>query len=527
MSEINKLTVNGKTYDLADAALRQQLDAVVKATGGFPRLYDFQSEAKIAAYLKVNGTSVANAYYKCTDFLPVKTGERIRYKLMMGAAVAMICFYTSPGKEGFVSCVAGTGKVEEGVYVAPGDGWIVACTENYQSSVPGYLYSDVVPDLITALQAAQQEKINGDLAEQSRKIDDVKAGIFSLYSDGNINAYLGNEGLPTANAFYKTTQPIYVKAGITVRYKLKHDAKTPVIALYSDPTPTNSNMIDAVLGNGGVLEGEYTTPSEGFIRFCENASHTGGYVCFTDTVPDNVRRYVENRGLGSNILCLGDSIFGNDGQIVEYLSELTGTKVVRGAIGGTQVSVRPYNSDPFRYLDGQNLVQALVSGNWTDQDSAVASLQGTYTWLPERIATLKELDMSSVDLVIMNWGTNDYTGGRATEEICAAYGSVIDALQSAYPQLRILITTPIWRYWSDTENSDNKIYNGDTLKQIAKAIENLAKDKRISVLNAYENMPLSYNTAATYFDENDKTHLNAKGNMLYAHLLNGKIRSLY
>lgn len=96
--------------------------------------------------------------------------------------------------------------------------------------------------------------------------------------------------------------------------------------------------------------------------------------------------------------------------------------------------------------------------------------------------------------------------------------------------MRILITTPIWRYWgteTDNENSDNKIYNVSTLKEIVLAIEDFMKNKRISVLNAYQNLPLNYKTALTYFDANDKTHLNTFGNKVYAYLLHGKIRSIY
>ncbi len=227
--------------------------------------------------------------------------------------------------------------------------------------------------------------------------------------------------------------------------------------------------------------------------------------------------------LGLNILCLGDSIFGNDGEIVQYLSELNGSNVVLGAIGGTRVCIRT-NDDNWKHLDGQNLVQALMSGDWTAQDSAVEALKGTYTWLPDRIATLKALDMSTVDWIVMDWGTNDYVGGHSVEEILDAYNTVIDSLQSNYPELRILITTPIWRYFDDSENGDNKVFADATLKEIAEAIDAFAKKKRVSVLNAYENMPLNYNTASTYFDSTSGVHLNAKGNMVYAQLLDSKLR---
>ena len=354
---------------------------------------------------------------------------------------------------------------------------------------------------------------------------------FSLYDAEYRSGYLNTAGDLKSLASYRCTEPVFVKAGLKIKYKLEHATVAPIIALYSEDTISSSKKVDLVNGIVGVSEGEYIVPSDGYICFVTLASYTDGYVIFDDSIFDAIKDYVKDKvknanNLSLNILCLGDSIFGNDGEIVSYLAQFTGSNVVNGAIGGTRVSIRS-GTDAFQYLDGKNLVQALTSGNWTNQDSAVTTLQGTYTWLPSRIANLKALDMSKVDLVTMDWGTNDYTGGQTIETILSAYDYIIDTLQSAYPELRILITTPIWRYFDDSENGDNKKYADATLKEIAEAIETFAKEKRISVLNAYQNMPLSYNTATTYFDAGDKTHLNKKGNEVYAHLLNGKIRSLY
>lgn len=229
-----------------------------------------------------------------------------------------------------------------------------------------------------------------------------------------------------------------------------------------------------------------------------------------------------------NILLMGDSIFGNDGEIALFLGQMTNS-CINGAFGGTRVSVRP-SSDAFYAFDGVSIITALCTQTWTDQDTAAESLASSYPWITARLAGLKAVDMSKIDLLIMDWGTNDYTASATIEDITTAYGTVIDMLQTTYPTLRILITTPIWRYWgveSDNENGDTKVYNVSTLKEIALAIEDFMKNKRISVLNAYQNLPLSYKTALTYFDANDKTHLNTFGNKVYAYLLHGKIRSIY
>lgn len=342
---------------------------------------------------------------------------------------------------------------------------------------------------------------------------------------------------------YDRDVTLTIADGYTVTAYAVDDANLPLDDIAG--TANINPLVNATpLGNKAVVGTGFVIPANTNFFICIRANDTDTYpnadlelypkqVTISTATQEGInslnRRVsaLENENttnaLGLNILCLGDSIFGNDKEIVKYLSELNGSNVILGAIGGTRVCIRT-NDDNWKHLDGQNLVQALMSGDWTAQDSAVEALKGTYTWLPDRIATLKALDMSTVDWIVMDWGTNDYVGGHSVEEILDAYNTVIDSLQSNYPELRILISTPIWRYFDDVENGDNRVYNGSTLKEIADAIEAFANEKRVSVLNAYENMPLNYNTASTYFDSTSGVHLNAKGNMVYAQLLDSKLR---
>ena len=347
--------------------------------------------------------------------------------------------------------------------------------------------------------------------------------LFTL--NGLINLY----GAWGSNNSYKTTEYIRVTKGQSVKYNLRGTSTITILAFYTDRREDTFVSAESVVGNGVYKSGIFTAPSNGYIRACcENYNFNNAYL-YTEAYP-NVRNFgAKPIEKNLNVLLMGDSIFGSDGEIASFLDELCGS-CTNGAFGGTQVKVRSAASDNFKYFDGVNIITALCNQAWTDQDAAASALESTYPWVPTRLATLKAVDMSNVDLLIMDWGTNDYTASETIDDITTAYGTVIDLLQETYPELRILITTPIWRYWGDpedNENGDTKVYNVSTLKEIALAIEAFMKDKRISVLNAYQNLPLSYNTAETYFDSGDKTHLNTFGNKVYAQLLHGKIRSIY
>ena len=121
-------------------------------------------------------------------------------------------------------------------------------------------------------------------------------------------------------------------------------------------------------------------------------------------------------------------------------------------------------------------------------------------------------------------------------------------LQSTFPLIRILVLTNTWRFWKDID-SDSKVFNVSTGKEIANAIESFCKDRRINVLNSYQEMPVSMKNATTYFDnvttdgDADQqsgvevplgsgqyysgVHFNLAGNNMYAHIIEGKIRSIF
>ena len=241
---------------------------------------------------------------------------------------------------------------------------------------------------------------------------------------------------------------------------------------------------------------------------------------------------------GKKILCLGDSIMGNDqvNGVPSYLAEYSGATVYNGGFGGSCFSLRTTGSENVCF-DLPNILDAKISGDWSAQEKLAPLVTGSvFRYFPETVKALKELDFSELDIVTLAYGTNDWTNEEELEYMLEHFRQSIDKIQLNWPLLRILVITPIWRYFgSGNKNGDNQTGYGEgyTLREWAKKIEEAAKEKHISVLNAYENMPLSINNASTYFDTNsstadglDHTHLNEKGNQVYAQIICGKLCSI-
>ena len=465
------------------------------------------------------GSTAISDGYVYGNPIEVKQGAVINYKLRVPSRGCMIAYYSDSMVYDASKSVAGTGGAYEGVYNVPADGYVILSTRG-----------DVTDKYATY-------STNGELNTKIDTVDGktvlLNEKIFSLVGAETVNGFLKTNGTVQDNDLYRTTDYLPVSSGQTIRYNLGHATTLPVLCFYTSKSATDIDTTKTITGINGYVSGTFTVSANGYIRATFYASKTESALDFTSHIPDNVIKYINdnvqaNILSGKNILCLGDSIFGNDGEIVADIHTLTGANSINCAFGGTRVTDR--GSGDFRYFDGVQLVSALCSQTWTDQDSAAESLESSYPWITSRLATLKSVDMSEIDIITMNWGTNDYTAGATIEQINTAYNTVIDLLQETYPAIRILIITPIWRYFGakiDNENGDNKIYNVSTLKQIATAIDENSKNKRIESLQMYQKMPLSYNTADLYFDANDSTHLNTSGNMVYSHILVGKLRSMY
>ena len=564
MSVIDKIQINSTTYDVgADAgnvaydnsdtySSGTVGDEITQLKSDFAKVAnnvedikkwsgiesDYQTASTPGAIYYSNGepytsyAAVTDAY-KFSGYMRVWKDAVIKYKLRTTSGFCMIAFYSSPDTSDYVqsNSVDGTGGAVESTYIVPADGYIRITarndlTDKYVTYTYNGTYNKAIDTRIGTIETAITPLIGTDA-----EIVELQQIAYSLWGEFTQNGFLNAAGAFIANAVYRATDYVAIKSGQSFQYNIGHGTTLPIICFYTAKSESSAQATKFVMGKSGYTSGTYTADADGYVRFCGYYTSTDSYVVFNPNIPDNVKNYLPPTNGVENlkILCLGDSIFGNDGEIVADLAALTDATVINGAFGGTRVTNRG-GTDNFQYFDGVNLVEALTTNTWTDQDAAATALAQTYSWIPDRLATLKAVDMSTVNLITMDWGTNDYTGSATIEEITSAYADVIDLIQEHYPTIRILILAPTWRYFgnkSDNENGDNKVYNVSTLKEIAAAIVTKAQDMRVDVENMYQRMPLSYNTADTYFDSSNTVHLNAAGNLVYAHILRGKIMTMY
>lgn len=227
---------------------------------------------------------------------------------------------------------------------------------------------------------------------------------------------------------------------------------------------------------------------------------------------------------GKTIVNFGDSIFGNehdDTSVSSLLAKATFANCVNCGFGGTKMINRMLiagsTNSGYEEFDFENLVNAIVSGNYQSQKNAISwySLPDYYQG---SLYLLEKIDFSKVDIVTLNFGTNDYTYGEKVATFKTKYAEAVAKLQSAFPNLNVVIISPTWRCWlnadgSFQEDSNTKIWwsTGDsTLVDYCNTLQEMAKELNVQYIDVY-NIGINKNTWSHYFTAADTTHQNIKG----------------
>ena len=160
------------------------------------------------------------------------------------------------------------------------------------------------------------------------------------------------------------------------------------------------------------------------------------------------------------VVMLGDSVFGlirDDTAIPAQIERSLGKSVFNGAFGGTCISRidRDYRLTNARdSLSLAGLTQAIAADDFGVQQTVRARESNT-EYFADTVEGLETIDFSSVELVIIMHGLNDFYSGvpiyNAEDPLdeysfTGALRSSLTALRKANPNMRILLVTPTYTW---------------------------------------------------------------------------------
>lgn len=232
---------------------------------------------------------------------------------------------------------------------------------------------------------------------------------------------------------------------------------------------------------------------------------------------------------GKKIVNFGDSIFGNarpPEDVSTYFAEKTGAEVLNCAFGGCRMSTHTGHWDCFSMY---RLAYSIANNDFALQDDAINYEDRTsYAEVP--LELIKSTDFSTVDILTIAYGTNDFTGNNTldnaenpldTSTVGGALRYSIETLLTAFPNLRIFILSATWRFWKDDNNEyteDSNTYLNrlsKTLPEYNAKLKEIAEEYNLPFIDNY-NIGISKFNRYQYFPVTDGTHHNETGRRLIA-----------
>ena len=239
---------------------------------------------------------------------------------------------------------------------------------------------------------------------------------------------------------------------------------------------------------------------------------------------------------GKKIVNMGDSIFGNarpPQDVSTYLQNLSGATVYNCAFGGCRMSSHNGHWDAFSMY---RLADAIASGDFSLQDEALLYDDRT-SYAEEPLALLKTLDFNNIDILTINYGTNDWSASKKidsdtnaydTDTFLGAFRYSLKKIQEAYPALKIVIVSVTWRCEFDAERNVTQDistwgnYYGTLLGEFYDAQKNCSLENGLQFIDLFSLGINKYN-ATYYFNGTDGTHQNEHGRQLIAKKINNDL----
>lgn len=236
-----------------------------------------------------------------------------------------------------------------------------------------------------------------------------------------------------------------------------------------------------------------------------------------------------------DIVFLGDSVVGNvwfEPSCVGVVRERTGQKVFNGAFGGTAMSGVEWEqgvAEPALWSMA-NLAKAICYEDFSAQKASMSYADHykevntqALSFFKERMEELSRVDFEKVDILIITHGTNDYNNGKTLDNpddpfdeatFGGALRSTLKLLQEHYPDLRIILMTPVYcEIGKQGELKSHEVsFGGGTLCDYVEKEKEIAAAYGVEVLDAYYESGIGEENIEEYLF--DYLHPNIEGNIL-------------
>lgn len=285
--------------------------------------------------------------------------------------------------------------------------------------------------------------------------------------------------------------------------------------------------IDGANYSGAKVEMDFITPS-GCEYFSIN-SNSANEIVFDMEYEEYGNGKSVYQLIGKTVVCFGDSITGNYyfGDNYPYqIEEKTGAKVYNVGFGGCRMELSNDASinyiNPFSMVSLADAVVSDASDKWSTQDANVSSFAANKV-VRLRLDILKSIDFRNVDIVTIAYGTNGLENQIENADnpldkysYAGAIRYAIKTLLTKYPHLRIVLLTPIYKWYNATsDDSDTHVVNGHILLQRVNKLLEIGNEVKLPTIDLYHTLGINkYNYTGYFGDENesaDGTHINSLG----------------
>lgn len=230
------------------------------------------------------------------------------------------------------------------------------------------------------------------------------------------------------------------------------------------------------------------------------------------------------------VVCLGDSIMGNvrdESSIPGVLEEATGKRVLNGGFGGMSLAYVNEQKRSDIQQDGFSLVGITESALAEDFSWQRSSLEAAFVmdYYGETIAAFESVAWDDVEVIVIEYGINDYTMGVPLDNEEMPYDKytfggalrhTLKLLTEEYGAEKILLCTPTF-CWFTEEDNDCRVSNGyGSLEDYVNLEKEIAEQFGVKVLDNYNESGIGPENESWSDYTVDGIHLNEKGRRLIA-----------